>query len=114
EVRLFDNNFFPRPLPTRLLARLLRPADHHALAERVEPMHQNAAETAAIGDQKRYRSDSPDDAQHSEETTRQVSLQRDPSLENDFNQHVRVCFILQPRSAGPQSDQSMLLFALDT
>jgi len=53
-------------------------------------MHQNAAEAIPIGDQERDRRNAPNDSQHREEAARHVALQRDPSLENDFNQHFNV------------------------
>ena len=51
EVGLFQPYFLAGTLPAGLLAGLLRPADDDAFAERVKPAHQDAAKTAAIGDQ---------------------------------------------------------------
>ena len=50
QVGLFKQNFLARTLSARLLAGLLRPADHDALAKRIKPVDQNAAKAVAVGD----------------------------------------------------------------
>src|SRR6266851_5144732 len=87
QVSLLKKNFLARALPTRLLAGLLRPADHHTFAKGIKPVHQNAAEAASVGDQQGDGGNPPNDPQHGQQTARKVPLQRDPSLENDLNQH---------------------------
>ena len=42
EVGLLEDDLFAGALAAGLLAGLLRPADDRALAERVEPVHQDA------------------------------------------------------------------------
>ena len=80
DVGLLEHYFFAGALSSGLLAGLLRPADHDTLSERVEAVHQNAAEAAAIRDQKRDRRNAPHDAQHGEQAARHVALQRDSRL----------------------------------
>jgi len=87
QIGLLKDNFLAGALPARLFTGLLRPADDRALAERIESMHQNAAETAAVRDQKSHRRNAPDNAEHGEETACHIPLQRGPGLDNDFNQH---------------------------
>ena len=52
EVGLLEHNFFAGTLSAGLLAGLLRPTDNDALSERIEAVHQNAAETAAVCNEK--------------------------------------------------------------
>ncbi|HWJ47248.1 MAG TPA: hypothetical protein VNS62_06330, partial [Candidatus Udaeobacter sp.] len=87
QIRLFENDFLSGALPARLLAGLLRPADHDALTECVKAVHQNAPKAAAIRDQERDRGDAPHNPEHGKQTARDVALQRDPGLGNDLNQH---------------------------
>jgi len=61
DVRFLEHNFLPRALPARLLAGLLRPADHDALSESIEPVDQDGAEAIAVSNQQRDRSDAPHD-----------------------------------------------------
>src|SRR6267154_1501966 len=84
QVSLLKKNFLARALPTRLLAGLLRPADHHTFAKGIKPVHQNAAEAASVGDQQGDGGNPPNDPQHGQQTARKVPLQRDPSFENDL------------------------------
>ena len=88
-VSLFELNFLPGALSAWLFAGLLRPANDHALAERIESAHQNGAKATAIRDQQRDGRNSPHNAEHSQERASVVALQRDPGFENDFRKHVR-------------------------
>ncbi len=89
EVGLLQPHFLAGALSAGLLAGLLRPADHDALAESVEPAHQNAAEAAAVGDQQSHGGNAPDNAQHGQQAARVVALESNPGFENDFSQHVK-------------------------
>src|SRR5580698_5308276 len=86
-IRLLNHDFLARALPARLLAGLCWPANHHALAEGVKPMHEDAAKAVSVGDEQRDRGNPPHNAQHGEETAGEVALERDPGLENDFDKH---------------------------
>src|SRR5262249_17059463 len=126
QVGLFKNHFLAGTLATRLFAGLLRPADHHTFPKRVETMDQDTAEAVSVGNEQRDGRNSPDDAQHREKASRDVALQRDPSLENDLNQHANerseidslwpeVSILnLPPHSVVLRSDRSMPLFVRDT
>ena len=48
EIGLFQHDLLPCALPARLLARLLRPADHNAFSKGIESAHQDVAEAAAV------------------------------------------------------------------
>src|SRR6185437_13051532 len=87
DVGLLKHNFLSGALPAGLFAGLLRPANNHAFAERIESAHQDVAKTAAIGDQQRNRCDAPHDSQHGQECASVVALQRNPGFENDFGKH---------------------------
>ena len=87
EIGLLQKHFLAGALAAGLLAGLLRPADHHALAESVEPAHQDVAKAAAVGDQQGNGRDPPDDAQHGQQAARVIAPQGDPGFANDFNQH---------------------------
>ena len=73
EVSLLQTHFLAGTLSAGLLAGLLRPADDDALAESVKPAYQDAAKTAAIGDQQSDGGDSPDNAQHGQQAASVVA-----------------------------------------
>ena len=75
QISLLEDNFLPRALTAGLFAGLLRPADHYTFPERIKPMHQNAAKTAAVGNQEGDGRDPPHDPQHGEQAAREVALQ---------------------------------------
>ena len=62
QVGLLQDNFLAGALATRLFAGLLWPADNSTLAECVKAVHQNLAETAAVGNQQRDGSYAPHNA----------------------------------------------------
>ena len=89
EVSLLQTHLLAGTLSARLLAGLLRPADDNAFAESIEPAHQDAAETAAVGDQQSDGRNPPDNAQHGQQAAGVVAPESDPGFENDFSQHVK-------------------------
>src|SRR5262249_7418218 len=89
EVGFLEYHFLACPLPARLLAGLLRPADHDALAERIEAVGEDLTEAAAIGDQQGDRSNAPYNAQHGEQAAGNVALEGDPGFANDLSQHTQ-------------------------
>ena len=87
DVGFFEDDVLPGPLPARLFAGLLRPANDDAFSEGIESADQDFPEAAAVSDKQSHRRNSPNNAEHSEQATRVVALEGDPGFANDFNHH---------------------------